>query len=369
VRTVRWKNVTSIQVRSSQGRYAVHIGAGLLRQVGTHRVVAGRECFVVTTPAVFGLWGEGLLRGFARKQRPRVLFAPEGERAKQLRVVEQMARELASAGARRDSLLLVFGGGAVGDSAGLLASLYQRGIDLVQVPTTLLAQVDASIGGKTAVNLPEGKNLLGTFHAPRAVFADTTTLATLPPRQFRAGLFECIKCGLIGDARLVRLLENNRAAILARKPEALLPVIAAAIRVKARLVARDEHDHGPRMLLNFGHTFAHGFESVLGYRTLLHGEAVAWGMLAALNLSEAIGCLDSQAAHNAAQLVRAYGPLPPFHADARSVLAAMARDKKNRAQGRRYVLCSGIGEGFVAAGIPDRDVSRVLGRILAEARA
>jgi 3-dehydroquinate synthase len=360
--------VPVLPIRSSQGVYPVTLGAGLLSKVGRHPLVADRACFLITTPRVFGLYGETVLRSFPRRNQPVVLLVPEGEQHKRLRTVERLASELAELGAHRDALLVALGGGVLGDMTGFLAAIYQRGVDYIQLPTTLLAQVDASVGGKTGVNLPEGKNLVGSFHSPIAVFADTTTLATLSDREFRAGLFECIKSAIISDPALFRLLESQREKILARDPKVLERVVAATVRVKAKIVQRDEHESGERMLLNFGHTLGHALESALHYKTLLHGEAVAWGMLAALNLSVLTKHLSQTDADRAAAIIRAYGPLPKFSLDADKVLAASARDKKHSSATQRYILATKIGDAKVVPNIPQSEVRRAIRILLQEAK-
>lgn len=359
--------VPTIRVRSTAGVYPVHIGPNLLGEIGAHPLLHDRDCFIVTSPRVLGLHGETLLRGFPARNRPIVLLVPDGETHKNIRTIERLGHELAGAGAHRDSVLLALGGGVIGDISGFLAAIYQRGIPFVHVPTTLLAQVDASIGGKTGVNLPEGKNLLGSFHPPRAVFADTATLQTLPDREFRAGIFESIKCGIIRDPQLFSLLEAKRAQALSRSPQMLERIITASVRVKARIVQRDERESGERMLLNFGHTFAHALETSLNYKILLHGEAVAWGMLAALHLSLLVGSLARQDNNHAAALIRAYGPLPRFNLDAQPVLDALTRDKKHTQSSQRFVLASGIGNAFVARGIPSAEIRQTVKSLLRQA--
>jgi len=356
-----------IKVRSSCGNYSVAIGSNLVRNVAKNPAVAGRPCFVITTPRVLGLHGEKLLAGFPRRERPTVLLAPEGEQHKRLGAVERLARDLLTAGAHRDAMLLAFGGGMVGDITGFLAAIYLRGVDYVQIPTTLLAQVDASIGGKTGVDLPEGKNLLGSFYPPRTVIADIDTLQTLSDREFRAGLFECIKCGIVCNAKLFQAMETHRDAILQRNSHALQAVIEQSVQIKAGIVSRDEHESGERMLLNFGHTFGHALESALNYKMLLHGEAVAWGMLAALRLGAILGSFHASDAERAAALVRSYGPLRKFKAPEQRVLSSMMSDKKSASTGQRFVLTSGIGKGFVASGVPNADVRAALREMLREA--
>ncbi len=268
-------------------------------------------------------------------------------------------------GARRDAVLLALGGGVITDLTGFLAAIYQRGVDYVSLPTTLLAQVDASIGGKTGVNLPEGKNLLGSIYPPRAVIADTNTLTTLSPREFRSGLFECIKCALIRDPALLSLLSRQFGPLSHRDPRLLQRVILASVRIKAAIVVRDEHESGERMLLNFGHTFAHALESALNYRTLLHGEAVAYGMLAALHLSAISGMLPSDQAAEAGALILAYGPLPRFKLSTDEIIGAMSRDKKHTSNSQRFILLSSLGHAHVVSGLPPANIRAAVRAMLA----
>ena len=242
-----------------------------------------------------------------------------------------------------------------------------RGIDYIQVPTTLLAQVDSSVGGKTGVNLAAGKNLIGSFHHPRAVFADIDVLQTLPDRELRAGLFESIKAGIIRDPALFRFMEQNAAAILARDPAALERVIVASIRMKADVVADDERESGLRMILNYGHTLGHAIEAATGFRTLLHGEAIAWGMLAALQIALARKTVGPDQAERIEKTIRAYGPLPPFRATPAKLLAAAGRDKKNRAGTRRFILPKGIGNAIVVEDVTDAELNSAIDWTLAHA--
>jgi 3-dehydroquinate synthase len=358
-----------LKVSSAGGAYSVSIGAGLLSSAGSHALIHDRPCFLITSPNILGLHGKALLNSFPRSRRPVVLLVPPGERHKNLSTIERLGNELAESGAHRDAMLLALGGGVVTDITGFLAAVYQRGVDYISLPTTLLAQVDAAIGGKTGVNLTAGKNLIGAIYPPRAVLADTNTLATLSPREFRAGLFECIKCALIRDTALLSLLTRERDAILAPAsqgdPRLLQRVILASVRVKARIVARDEHESGERMLLNFGHTFAHALESVLNYRTLLHGEAVAYGMLAALHLSAVTGHLPTDVAADASSLILSYGPLPRFNFNPDEIVAAIARDKKHTATSQRFILLSGLGHAEVFSGVPYLNVRAAVRAMLA----
>ena len=313
-----------------------------------------RKYFVVTNPEVWALWSGPFLASFSVNP-PAVLFLPSGETSKRLAAVERLAAELSSAGADRSSVLLALGGGVIGDLAGFLAAIYMRGIHYVQLPTTLLAQVDSSVGGKTGVNLTTGKNLIGSFHHPRVVLAEMQSLATLPANQLRAGLFEIIKAGFIRDPALFKLMQTRREIILARDPAILERIIAASIRMKADVVGEDERETGVRMILNFGHTIGHSIEAVAGYGKLLHGEAVGYGMLAALEISRRRG-LSQKDFEAAVALILAYGlpPLKKMSSDA--LLGAAAGDKKNSAGERRFVLLKKPGVAYVANDVSDEEI-------------
>ena len=358
----------TIPVKTASADYPVFVGRNLFAQI-PRRVSNWRlgKIFVLTSPEIWALWGKKFLATFPKSEQPTVLFLPAGERHKRLNHLERLASELANAGADRSSLLIAFGGGIVGDLGGFLAAIYMRGIDYVQVPTTLLAQVDSSVGGKTGVNLASGKNLIGSFHHPRAVFADIDVLQTLPDRELRAGLFESIKAGIIRDPALFRFMEHNAGAILAREPAALERVIVASIRMKAGVVAIDERESGLRMILNYGHTLGHAIEAATGFRSLLHGEAIAWGMLAALQIALARKTVAPDQAERVEQTILAYGPLPPFRATRSKLLAAAGRDKKNRAGTRRFVLPKGIGNAIVVEDVTDAELNSAIDWTLARA--
>ena len=348
-----------VPVRLPSASYDVLIGTGLLPEIAQRLDAqldgklssAAIRPFVITSPEVFELWGEPLLRGFTH--RPDVLFLPAGEGAKRLPSIERLAEELAASGADRDSLLIALGGGVLGDLTGFLAAIYMRGIRYVGVPTTLLAQVDSSVGGKTGANLAAGKNLVGAFHHPLAVFADLDTLSSLPPAELHAGLQESVKAGIIRDPALFRLLEERRSDVLSGDPEALLEVVDASVRIKAEIVEADEREAGLRMLLNLGHTLGHAIESATNYTQLLHGEAVAWGMLAAILIAQSRGTLSTADAQRMTTLIRAYGPLRSFTAEAQTLVALTARDKKNRGGLRSFVLPVAIGEAIVVHDVSD----------------
>ncbi len=331
---------------------------GLLANVGKRLepLIAGRKIFILSDTKVWKLWGKKLLRAL-RPQRPPVILIPPGERHKRMATVEKITGQLAAQGAERSSVLLVFGGGVVGDMGGFAASVYLRGIDYVQIPTTLLAQVDSAIGGKTGVNLAIGKNLVGTFYQPRMVLSDPRVLSTLPERELRAGLFEAIKCAVIGDPALFEFLRTARADVLKGRPDALEQVIRASAALKARVVSADEKEGDLRRILNFGHTVGHALEAATNYRRFLHGEAVAWGMLAAVRLARDYGLASSEA-NRIDELIRSYGPVPPLGRtlDRESVCRHMAADKKVRDGKVHFVLPSRIGEVKIVTGITNRQV-------------
>ncbi|MGD0909416.1 MAG: 3-dehydroquinate synthase family protein, partial [Candidatus Acidiferrales bacterium] len=274
-----------IKVRAGNGAYEVLCGRGVLAELP--RVIASLKrkdaVFLVSSPRVWRHVGPRIEKVLGGTGRANILMN-DGEAAKNLATVEKACRQLVRAGADRRALVVAVGGGVVGDVAGYVAASYARGIGLIHIPTTVVAQVDSAIGGKTGVNLPEGKNLLGAFYPANAVLADPELLGTLPPREFRSGIYEIIKYGVLGDSKLFQFLEKNLDALLEREPGTLDFVIERSIAQKARVVSQDEHESGLREILNFGHTFAHALESVTRYRKYLHGEAVGWGMIAASKL-------------------------------------------------------------------------------------
>jgi 3-dehydroquinate synthase len=324
-----------------------------------------RRVFVLTSAPIWGLWGEAFQSSFA--EPPIVLFLPPGEEQKTIKNVETLLREMARAGGDRGSLLIAFGGGIVGDVGGFLASIFMRGIPYVQVPTTFLAQVDSSVGGKTGVNLPEGKNLVGSFYHPLAVFADIGVLATLPDRELRAGLMESVKAGIIRDRALVRFMEEHADDVLGRNPKALEKVIAASIRMKAGVVNQDERERGLRMILNFGHTVGHALEQATHYKTLLHGEAVGWGMVAALHLARQRGTISRAQFERLESLIALYGPLPALKLRVPKVVGATVGDKKNVGGVTRFVLPVGIGDAGVVEDVTPAELEAAVGYMLAQA--
>src|SRR6266478_2972450 len=318
---------------------------------------AGTSVFVITVPPVRRKWGKKLMASLTAAGFPgRIIEMPDGERHKKLPTVEKLSEQLSRAGADRNSIIIALGGGVVGDVTGLLASLYMRGVDLVQIPTTVLAQVDASIGGKTAVNLRAGKNLVGTFHHPRVVLIDPAVLATLPDREFRAGLYEALKCGVIGKPELFRALETVDVKELRRDAAKLEWVIAESVKLKAEVVSSDERENGLRRVLNLGHTIGHALESHTAYRRFLHGEAVAWGMIAAARIAAAVERTDDTSASRIADAVRRLGPLPKVQVPSRNILRLLKSDKKTRDGVVHFVLPREIGKVEVVNDVPERVV-------------
>ena len=340
--------------------YQARIENGLLARSGSllaELLPQASKIFVVTVPPVRRRWGAALLSSLTSAGfTPQVLQIPDGEPSKKLATIELMAERLVRMGADRKAVLIAFGGGVVGDITGLLASLYMRGVDFVQIPTTVLAQVDASVGGKTGVNLGAGKNLLGTYHHPRVVLIDPEVLGTLTDRAYRAGLYEALKCGIIGDLDLFLRFEQKRMQILKREPAEVEGIIAQSVKLKAEIVSADEQEGGLRRVLNLGHTIGHALEVETGYRSLLHGEAVAWGMIAATNIALSVGRMDSVTAGRIADAVLSLGKLPEVKVNARKILSRLQADKKTQNGVVHFVLPREIGKVEIAADVPDKSV-------------
>jgi 3-dehydroquinate synthase len=351
----------TIEVALGERSYRIRIGTGLLDDASEWRdSLRGRHALVVTDAHVAPLYLDRLRGGLAPHKHD-ALVLPAGESSKTLANTERIFDALAALGANRDGAIIALGGGVIGDLAGFAAACWMRGIDLVQMPTTLLAMVDSSVGGKTGVNVDAGKNLVGAFHQPRAVIADTGTLATLPPREYAAGLAEVVKYGAIGDASFFAWLESSADALLANEPDALAEAIAFSCAYKAGVVARDERETGERALLNFGHTFGHALEAERGYGELLHGEAVAIGMVAAATLSARLGLARAEDADRLVRLLARFGlptTLPPTSADA--LLARMRLDKKNVGGRIRLILWRGIGKAEIAPDVDETAIRDVL---------
>jgi 3-dehydroquinate synthase len=352
-----------IPVKSSAGPYSVVSGAGVIRRAAQEIAKLGRfsSVHVVSSPKVWRAIGKSVQGGLRLpKSGPTHLF-DDAESAKNLRNVEHITRSLCRAGADRQSLLVAVGGGVVGDVAGFAAAAYLRGVKLVHIPTTLVSQVDSSIGGKTGVNLPEGKNLVGAFYPPQLVLTDPDLLRTLSDREFRGGLAEVIKHAVIADAPMFAFLEKNIEKILSRDRQILGILIPRNVQIKARVVSRDERESGLREILNYGHTFAHALESVTKYRRYQHGEAVAWGMIAAAFLGHELGLTRADNVSRIIALIRRMVPLPPWpHVQPAALVDAMRSDKKTRAGILRFVLSPRIGVARSYDTVPLHVVERVL---------
>lgn len=342
--------------------YPIWIGPGMLAEPSCWRhAIHGRHVLVVSNTTIAPLYLDRVMRGLDGIHSASVLLE-DGEQHKNLDSAARVFDALAALGATRDACIVALGGGVVGDLAGFAAACWMRGIDFVQMPTSLLAMVDASVGGKTAINVAAGKNLVGAFHQPRAVAIDTDTLATLPDREFCAGLAEVVKHAAIGDAAFLGQLEALSPTLLRRDQAALGKIIAHACRFKAAVVARDETEQGERALLNFGHTFGHALETETGYGTLLHGEAVAIGMVLAARLSERLGLASADETARLSGLLHTFG-LPtsvPDGLDPAALLGHMRLDKKNLGDRLRLVLWRGAGKAELFEDVAHSDVLAVL---------
>ncbi|WP_376694790.1 3-dehydroquinate synthase [Wenzhouxiangella sp. EGI_FJ10305] len=351
------------QVHTAGGTYPVYAGQGLLAMSSIwQRHLEGRV-LVVSDETVAGLYLDRIGRVLDEDRRWRSLVLPAGEEAKTVANWQRVLDELVEMGAQRDATVLALGGGVIGDLAGFAAASYMRGIRVVQMPTTLLAQVDAAVGGKTGVNHPGGKNLIGAFHQPAAVVADIDTLISLDDRDYRAGMAEVVKYGAIRDERFFSWLESRAEPLSRRMPDALLEAVHASVTHKAEVVAADEREAGERALLNFGHTFGHALETATGYTRYRHGEAVAIGMVLGARLSELLGKLRVGTSERLVHLLDRLG-LPttlPEDIDRDRLLALMRLDKKNRADRIRVVLLEEIGRAVVET-CPADDIREILER-------
>jgi len=353
--------VNTLTVELGARSYPILIGAGLLTQASLlEQHIRRRDVLLVSNTTVAPLYAAGLIAGLPSRRVVEAVL-PDGEAHKTLANVARLMDVLVANRFNRDCTLVALGGGVVGDMGGFAAACYQRGVDFVQIPTTLLAQVDSSVGGKTGVNHPGGKNLIGAFHQPVAVLADTETLRTLPDRELRAGLAEVIKYGLIRDAEFFAWLEANIEKLLARDAGALAHAIRRSCEVKAEIVARDEREQGERALLNLGHTFGHAIESATGYTQWLHGEAVGAGMLMAASFSRECGLISSEEPERLRRLLERAGlPTSVPGISSTQMLEHMSIDKKVQAGRVRFVLLKGIGASFVSADYPDAALQRAL---------
>jgi 3-dehydroquinate synthase len=349
-----------VDVKLGTRSYQIGIEAGLLAS----RIALPakyRRCAVVTDSTVGALYGAKVRKALSGKQVEIFSIKP-GEKSKRLSTIESLAQKLLNAGIERSDLIVALGGGVVGDVAGFLAAAYMRGIDYMQIPTSLIAQIDSSIGGKTGVDLPDAKNIIGAFHQPVAVLIDPALLNTLPRRHFNNGMAEAIKTAAIGDAKLFAFIEKNAAKIKALQPIALEHLITECCRFKARIVSEDEREAGIRAILNFGHTVGHAIEAASHYK-LLHGEAIAIGMVAASRIAESLGLASSETTDRLAALLKEFS-LPTNLTRAKAttdiILNAMHADKKIRDGEITFILPRKIGKVEIRHGVPRRAVARAL---------
>jgi len=352
----------TVQVNLTAGSYPVYIGRGILADGALWQTHLGSgKTLIVSNDVVAPLYLERL-RAALHERETAVHIIPDGEHFKTMDTWAGIIDQLVNMQARRDTTVIALGGGVVGDITGFAAASYMRGIRFVQAPTTLLAQVDASVGGKTGINHPKGKNLIGAFHQPAAVIIDTNTLASLPEREFNAGLAEVVKYGAIMDRDFFDWLENSATSITSRETEFLLHLLRQSVQNKAKIVSADERETDIRALLNFGHSFAHALETVTGYKRFLHGEAVSIGMTIAARLSELRGLCAGGTTDKLSRLLRRFGlPLePPRSATTSAIIEAMALDKKGLASGLRLILLHAVGEAVIDNQSKDKQIAAAI---------
>ena len=355
----------AFRVETPQRAYDAIVERGSLARIAEFLPARAGKLFVVTTADVWDFHGARVEQALAGRPH-QMLFFPGGEPRKKMAEVEALAEQMIAGGGDRSSVVVAFGGGIVTDVAGFLAAVFMRGIPVIQIPTTLLAQVDAAVGGKTGVNLVSGKNLVGSFHQPLVVLIDPDVLKTLPEREYRAGLYEIIKCGVIRDAELFRVLAEGADRVFAQEPTTVDRIIADAVRIKAEVVTADEREGDLRRILNFGHTVGHALEADTQYQRFLHGEAVAFGMHAATALAERVVDLAPPDAASIHAVIRKYGPIPALTGiTASSLFARLAADKKT-VQGKvHFVLPVKIGDVKIVTGVDDRAVIEAIAVALA----
>ena len=353
-------------VATPQHSYPAVVERNVLSQVAEFLPAKCGKIFVVTTRDVWQLHGAALQAALGNRDHAPLYFIG-GEDNKRLSHVERMAGEMAESGADRSSIVIAFGGGIVTDLGGFLAAIFMRGIPVIQIPTTLLAQVDAAVGGKTGTNLIAGKNLIGAFHQPLAVLIDPAVLETLPEREYRAGLYEILKHGVIADRPLFHFLQTRRDEIFAKQPDAVDRIIADSVGLKAEVVTEDEKETGRRKILNFGHTFGHALEAETRYTRFLHGEAVAWGMRAATYLAHDLKMLSIPDFDGILQLIDAYGPIPSTKALGSAALQShMVKDKKTIQKKIHLVLPTEIGKVVVHTEATETQVLAAIEKALAD---
>ena len=343
-----------ITINQASASYPVYVGRNILGRTAKLLHPRGRV-FVITSEALHKKFGTRIAESF--DPAADIITMTEGESHKTMATAERVVTQLLEKGAKRDSMAVVAGGGMIGDTAGFAASIFLRGIDLVHVPTTLLAQVDSSLGGKLAVNHAKGKNLIGSFFPPRAVISDTSVLTTLPDRELLSGIYEALKGGIIGDPSLFELFETSRGLLVARESATIDTMVKKAIQVKAAIVSADEKESDVRRLLNYGHTIAHGIEAAMHYQGITHGEAVAWGMIGANAIATKRGLLPRAVGERIERAIREYEPSPLPKLDRKQILAATEHDKKNTGTKRVMVFPRGIGDCVVVDDVTEKEVA------------
>ena len=356
-----------IPVTTASRNYDALIEQGLLSRAGEivrEAVGSTQRAFVISVPPVRRRWGKVLLKSLTEAGfNANFIEMRDGERFKRLATVEKLADDLVKLGADRKAVVIAFGGGVVGDVAGMLASVYMRGVQLVQIPTTVQAQLDAAIGGKTGVNLQSGKNLLGTFYQPAVVLIDPAILSTLPEREFRAGMYEALKCGVIGTPELFARLEQSSIKALRKDRELLTWAIAESVKLKAQVVSADEKEGGLRRVLNFGHTLGHALETATSYRRFLHGEAVAWGMIAAAKIADELHFSNNGTFARVRDASLAWGSLPGVNLTAARAMSLIRSDKKTESGVVNFVLPKEIGKVEVVNHVPEATIASALAEI------
>jgi 3-dehydroquinate synthase len=344
--------VPTFGVKTAHHSYPVVVERGALARLHEFIPSKAGKIFLTTNKDIWALHRTSLTAAFrGRDFVP--LFFPGGEEQKRFSSVEKLAEEMIRAGGDRSSVVVAFGGGIVNDMGGFLAAIFMRGIPVIQIPTTLLAQVDAAVGGKTGVNLVAGKNLIGSFHPPFAVIVDPNLLRTLPVREYRAGLFEVVKHGIIASPELFQVMTDRAADVIGQTDDVVDHMISESVRIKSEVVSTDEKEGDLRRILNFGHTFGHALESETKYSRFLHGEAVAWGMNAATHLSRDLGLLTSDDACAILRTIALYGPIPPLNGiSAENLEARLVADKKSIQGKVHFVLADRIGHVVVRSDVP-----------------
>ena len=362
--------MTRLQVQSEKFVYEVMVGHGAWRSLRDFPLSSYSSVFVLSEKPLWKRWGSTFLdkSGLTRAECvAKPVLVPSGESSKAMRMVELVAARLLKGGADRRSLLIVFGGGVVGDLGGFVASTYMRGIDYVQAPTTVVGQVDSAVGGKTAVNVGAMKNLVGTVYPPRLVLAEPLVLSSLSLRAFRSGLYEVVKHGILAGDPLFSQLEESAGSLRPQDTKRLEPVLAEAVAVKVDVVNRDERESNLRLVLNLGHTFGHAFEEVTGYTRFLHGEAVGWGLLAATQLALGLHLLPREESERITRLVRSVGPLPPIRdVPPARVLRLLPQDKKAIGGNIRWVLPERVGKVKIVADVPLKEAAAALKTVMSE---